>query len=282
MRPATEAPPEGLTEVHIIGTKYVDYFTDGTNTYTVPGDPQIHVHIAEKDAPIPTRPGLTWLRTIGGYLYDTASGDLEVGQYAVQPDGSYIQNGRPFVSSTSTPPSSMTETLTTVSATDSSASTSESVQSDSAEASTTQARRANRGSRFSAKLRLSRKCRPAPIIRANMESDRVIHVGRIDFRNDNRVFGIKHEDRFSHLYIIGKTGTGKSTLIETMALQDLECGNGFALIDPHGDLVARIAARIPASQRDRVVHLNTTDPVCVKTHTSAKCRKHNSPARPDR
>jgi hypothetical protein len=93
-----------------------------------------------------------------------------------------------------------------------------------------------------------------------MESGRVIHIGRTDFRNDDRLFGIKHEDRFSHLYIIGKTGTGKSTLLETMALQDLQCGNGFALIDPHGDLVSRIAARIPASQRDRVIYLNTTDP----------------------
>jgi hypothetical protein len=93
-----------------------------------------------------------------------------------------------------------------------------------------------------------------------MESGRVTHVGRVDFRNDDRVFGIKHEDRFSHVYVIGKTGTGKSTLLETMALQDLECGNGFALIDPHGDLVARIAARIPASQRDRVVYLDATDP----------------------
>src|ERR1700731_2203768 len=82
---------------------------------------------------------------------------------------------------------------------------------------------------------------------------RPIHFARIDFRNDDRVFGIKDEDRFSHVYVIGKTGTGKSTLIETMALQDLERGNGFALIDPHGDLVARIAARIPASQRDRVI-----------------------------
>jgi type IV secretory pathway TraG/TraD family ATPase VirD4 len=94
----------------------------------------------------------------------------------------------------------------------------------------------------------------------NMDGGDVTHIGRIDFRNDNRLFGIKHEDRFSHLYIIGKTGTGKSTLLETMALQDLERGNGFALIDPHGDLVARIAARIPASQRHRVIYLNTTDP----------------------
>src|SRR6266702_6519571 len=45
-----------------------------------------------------------------------------------------------------------------------------------------------------------------------------------------------------------------------MALQDLERGNGFALIDPHGDLVARVAARIPASRRDKVIYLNATDP----------------------
>jgi DNA helicase HerA-like ATPase len=54
-----------------------------------------------------------------------------------------------------------------------------------------------------------------------------------------------------HIHVIGKTGTGKSTLLKTMALQDLERGNGFALIDPHGDLVDRIAARVPASHRDR-------------------------------
>jgi hypothetical protein len=93
-----------------------------------------------------------------------------------------------------------------------------------------------------------------------MHGRRVLDIGRVDFRTDNRVFGIKREDRFSHVYVIGKTGTGKSTLVETMVLQDLERGNGFALIDPHGDLVARIAARIPASQSDRIVYLDTTDP----------------------
>src|SRR6266852_400761 len=93
-----------------------------------------------------------------------------------------------------------------------------------------------------------------------MDGGRIIHIGRIDFRNDDRVFGIKDEDRFSHVYVIGKTGTGKSTLLETMALRDLERGNGFALVDPHGDLVARVAARIPASYRDKVIYLDATDP----------------------
>jgi hypothetical protein len=93
-----------------------------------------------------------------------------------------------------------------------------------------------------------------------MDASHTIRVARVDFRNDDRVFGIKDEDRFLHVYVIGKTGTGKSTLIETMALQDLERGNGFALIDPHGDLVARVAARIPASHRDKVIYLDATDP----------------------
>lgn len=93
-----------------------------------------------------------------------------------------------------------------------------------------------------------------------MDAGHTTRFARVDFRNDDRVFGIKDEDRFLHVYIIGKTGTGKSTLIETMALQDLERGNGFALIDPHGDLVARVAARISASHRDRVIYLDATDP----------------------
>ena len=115
--PAAESAPQDLTLVHIIGTKYIDYFTDGTNTYTFPGDPEIHAHIAEKDAPIPTHEGLTWVHSTGQYLYDTASGDLEVGQYALQPNGTYIQKAHPFVSATSsaaaTVPESGTAAITT-------------------------------------------------------------------------------------------------------------------------------------------------------------------------
>ena len=80
---------------------------------------------------------------------------------------------------------------------------------------------------------------------ACMGADHVTRFARVDFRGDDRVFGIKDEDRFSHVYIVGKTGTGKSTLLENMALQDVERGHGFALIDPHGDLVRRIVARVP-------------------------------------
>ena len=67
-----------------------------------------------------------------------------------------------------------------------------------------------------------------------MGTDHVTRFARVDFHSDDLA---KDEDRLLHMYVIGKTGTGKSTLLENMALQDLERGSGFALIDPHGDLV---------------------------------------------
>jgi len=91
-------------------------------------------------------------------------------------------------------------------------------------------------------------------------SDNIVRFARVDFRDDHSVFGIKSEDRFSHIYVIGKTGTGKSTLLETMALQDLEQGRGFALIDPHGELAERIADRIPASRQADTIYFNPSDP----------------------
>ena len=59
------------------------------------------------------------------------------------------------------------------------------------------------------------------------------HVFRPDnARNDRRVFGIKQSDRLSHMYVIGKTGTGKSTLLERLVLSDIEAGEGLVLVDP--------------------------------------------------
>jgi hypothetical protein len=88
----------------------------------------------------------------------------------------------------------------------------------------------------------------------------ISYFGRTNFHNGNRLFGIKQPDRLSHVYMIGKTGVGKSTLIETLARQDLSAGRGFALIDPHGDLVENIAANIPPDHANRVIYLNAPDP----------------------
>ena len=75
----SEPAPQGLSLVHIIGTKYTDYFTDGATETSYPGDPTIDANLGKRDAPIPTHEGLTWVHTTGENLYDTPSGDLEVG-----------------------------------------------------------------------------------------------------------------------------------------------------------------------------------------------------------
>ncbi len=63
-----------------------------------------------------------------------------------------------------------------------------------------------------------------------------------------------------HLYAIGKTGTGKSTLIESLAVQDIAAGQGLAVIDPHGDMVERLRDAVPAGRLGDVVYVNVADP----------------------
>lgn len=70
---------------------------------------------------------------------------------------------------------------------------------------------------------------------------------------------LTHFDRRRHLYLIGKTGTGKSTLLYNMMRADLERGHGFALLDPHGDLATAIADATPAWRTNAVVYLDPSD-----------------------
>jgi type IV secretory pathway TraG/TraD family ATPase VirD4 len=88
----------------------------------------------------------------------------------------------------------------------------------------------------------------------------VTFFARTQFRNQRQRFGIKRNDRLSHIYVIGKTGAGKSTLLETMMLQDLGRGEGFTLLDPHGDLVERIAQAIPPQRRKDLIYFDVSDP----------------------
>lgn len=87
----------------------------------------------------------------------------------------------------------------------------------------------------------------------------ISYFARTNHRNSNALFGIRQADRLSHMYVIGKTGVGKSTLFETLAKQDLTARRGFALLDPHGDLVERIARDATDSERERIVYLNAPD-----------------------
>jgi len=87
----------------------------------------------------------------------------------------------------------------------------------------------------------------------------ITYLGQSCGRPPLKQFGIKQADRLSHTYIIGKTGTGKSTLLEQMIMQDIEAGRGCCLIDPHGDLVERIAKNIPKHRKSDFIHLNVPE-----------------------
>ena len=67
------------------------------------------------------------------------------------------------------------------------------------------------------------------------------------------------EERRRHLYIIGQTGTGKSTLLLNLIAQDLAAGEGFALLDPHGDLAESVLAHIPRARTNDLVYINPAD-----------------------
>ncbi len=93
----------------------------------------------------------------------------------------------------------------------------------------------------------------------NKDSQNITILGKSNYWDRYKTFGIKDDDRLLHSYIIGKTGTGKSTLLKGMLMQDIERGDGICLMDPHGDLVSEIFDSIPESRRADVIYFNTPD-----------------------
>jgi hypothetical protein len=91
-------------------------------------------------------------------------------------------------------------------------------------------------------------------------SDSLTYLGRVQWRHDRRAFGIHQEDRLAHMYIVGKTGTGKSSMLEFLIRQDIANGRGLALFDPHGDLVERVRAWAVSSGRSDAIFLDVPDP----------------------
>src|SRR5918912_1841518 len=89
--------------------------------------------------------------------------------------------------------------------------------------------------------------------------DDITVFAETNFRNERKRFGIKRKDRRAHMYLIGKTGMGKSTLMENMIISDLYRGEGLAVLDPHGDLVARVKNRIPPSREADVIFFDPAD-----------------------
>jgi hypothetical protein len=89
--------------------------------------------------------------------------------------------------------------------------------------------------------------------------ERVTYFAATDSRGKRVPFGIKSKDRDRHMYVIGKTGMGKSTLLENMAIQDLRNGEGLAFIDPHGGTVDRLLDYIPEDRIKDVVYFAPFD-----------------------
>jgi hypothetical protein len=82
---------------------------------------------------------------------------------------------------------------------------------------------------------------------------------RTEFKNKQTVFGVKRADRRRHLYVIGKTGTGKTTLIANMAINDMRNGEGLAVIDPHGDLCEILLNYVPKNRINDIAYLDPSD-----------------------
>lgn len=89
--------------------------------------------------------------------------------------------------------------------------------------------------------------------------ERVTYFAATDNRGKRTPFGIKAKDRARHMYVIGKTGMGKSTLLENMAIQDIQNGEGMAFIDPHGSAVEKLLDFIPEHRIQDVVYFAPFD-----------------------
>lgn len=80
-----------------------------------------------------------------------------------------------------------------------------------------------------------------------------------NFRNQRRQFGIKTNDRRKHLYVVGKTGMGKTTMLENMAIQDIQSGRGVGIVDPHGEFAEKMLDFVPSQRINDIIYFNPAD-----------------------
>jgi len=91
------------------------------------------------------------------------------------------------------------------------------------------------------------------------KDEQITVFGETNFRNQKVPFGIKLDDRRRHVYMIGKTGMGKSETLKHMIYDDIHNGSGLCIVDPHGDLAEEILSYIPAERINDVVYFNPSD-----------------------
>ena len=105
-------------------------------------------------------------------------------------------------------------------------------------------------------VRMLRAQEAAPPV--NLPKEGVL-IGESKYRGETKNIFIKKDDRRRHFYSIGQTGTGKSTLMQKMIIQDIQNGEGVAVIDPHGDLIDKILGHIPKERADDVIYFDPGD-----------------------
>lgn len=91
------------------------------------------------------------------------------------------------------------------------------------------------------------------------DPNEITYFGETDSRGKRVRFGIKAIDRTKHMYVIGKSGMGKSTLLENLAVQDIQNGNGFCFLDPHGGSAELLMAYIPEERKEDVLYIAPFD-----------------------
>lgn len=95
----------------------------------------------------------------------------------------------------------------------------------------------------------------API---NIPTDGLL-LGTNTYQGVTKNIYLKNEDRFRHFYVVGQTGTGKSSILQAMARQDIRAGRGIAVIDPHGDLAKDLLPFVPKSRSEDIIYFDPAD-----------------------
>lgn len=94
---------------------------------------------------------------------------------------------------------------------------------------------------------------------SNENDQSFLHIGEREVWGRYQPFGLTQKDRAQHVYCLGKSGTGKTTLLRNLIIQDIEAGRGVAVIDVHGDLASEVLDFIPPNRIDDVVYFNPSD-----------------------
>ena len=89
--------------------------------------------------------------------------------------------------------------------------------------------------------------------------EKINFFAEANYQGARKKFGIKRDDRRQHMYVIGKTGVGKTSLLKNMAMQDIANGEGLGIIDPHGEFAEEILEKIPPHRINDVVYFNPAD-----------------------